>query len=69
MVALVLLRVLLRAGNKRNVPLVGLLGLMALANGVFHLSVLEVLALSALSALYAQDLTRPPPLPPAARRR
>ena len=53
-VALVLLRVLLRAGNKRNVPLVGLLGLMALANGVFHLSVLEVLAVSALSALYAQ---------------
>ena len=53
-VALVLLRVLLRAGNKRNVPLVGLLGLMALANGAFHLSVLEVLAVSALSALYAQ---------------
>ncbi|GMV74720.1 MAG: hypothetical protein AMXMBFR78_16710 [Rubrivivax sp.] len=52
-VALILLRVLLRAGNKRNVPLVGLLLVMALANAVFHLSVMGVLGLSATSAMAA----------------
>ncbi|HNT38090.1 MAG TPA: NnrS family protein [Rubrivivax sp.] len=53
-VAIVLLRVLLRAGNKRNVPLVGLLLLMALANAAFHLSVMGAIELPAMSALYAQ---------------
>lgn len=54
LVAWVLLRVLLRSGNKRNIPLISLLLLMALANGVFHLSVLGLVALPAVSALYAQ---------------
>ena len=53
-VGAVLLRVLWRAGNKRNMPLVGLLFAMALANGVFHLAVLQWLAVPAMAALYAQ---------------
>ncbi|MEO7940562.1 MAG: NnrS family protein, partial [Burkholderiaceae bacterium] len=39
-VAIVLARLLLRANNRRNLPLVSLLGLLTLANLVFHLSVL-----------------------------
>ena len=53
-VAGLLLRVLLRAGNKRNIPLISLLLLMALANGVFHLSVLGLIGVPAMSALYAE---------------
>jgi len=53
-VALVLLRVLLKAGNRKNLPLIALLGLMTLANGAFHLSVLGLLNVSALSALYVE---------------
>lgn len=53
-VALVLLRVLIKAGNKRNIPLVSLLVLMALANLAFHLSVLGAIAVPAVAALYAQ---------------
>ncbi|QIL43381.1 NnrS family protein [Acidovorax sp. HDW3] len=53
-VALALLRVLIQSGNKRNIPLISLLLLMALANGAFHLAVLGVLTLSAVTALYAQ---------------
>lgn len=53
-VAAVLLRVLLKAGNKRNIPLISLLLLMAAANLVFHLSVLGVVAVPAVSALYAE---------------
>ncbi len=53
-VALALLRVLIQSGNKRNIPLISLLLLMALANGAFHLAVLGVLALPAVTALYAQ---------------
>lgn len=53
-VALVLLRVLLQAGNKRNIPLIGLLLLMGVANLLFHLSVLQVLALDAIRVLHAQ---------------
>ena len=53
-VALVLLRVLFQARNKRNVPLISLLVLMAAANGVFHLSVMQVLQVPALPALYAE---------------
>ena len=53
-VAAVLLRVLLKAGNKRNIPLISLLLMMAAANLVFHLSVLGALAVPATSALYAE---------------
>ena len=52
-VALILLRVLLRSGNRRNLPIAGLLGFMALANGVFHASVLGWLNLSPQVPLYA----------------
>lgn len=52
-VATVLVRLLLRAGNRRNLPLAGLLGLLTLANLVFHLSVLGVLELAPARALYA----------------
>jgi len=53
-VALVLLRVLLKAGNRKNLPLIALLGLMTLANGAFHLSVLGLLDCPAMSALHAE---------------
>lgn len=53
-VAIVLLRVLLQAGNKRNVPLISLLVLMSVANAIFHLSVLKVVAVDPLRPLYAQ---------------
>ena len=52
-VAAVLARVLLRAGNRRNLPLVGMLLLLTLANGVFHASVLGLLPLAPLQALHA----------------
>lgn len=52
--AAVLLRVLILAGNRRNIPLISLLLGMALANLMFHLSVLGVVQVSALSALHAQ---------------
>lgn len=48
-----LLRVLVRAGNRRNLPLIGILLLLALANLAFHLSVLGVIGLSPVQALYA----------------
>ena len=53
-VALVLLRVLIKSGNKRNIPLVSLLVLMSIANLVFHLSVLGAIAVPAVAPLYAQ---------------
>jgi len=52
-VGVLLLRVLLRAGNQRNLPLIGILLLLALANLAFHLSVLGTIALSPVHALYA----------------
>jgi uncharacterized protein involved in response to NO len=52
-IAGVLLRVLLRAGNRRNLPLVGLLLLLTLANGLFHASALGLLELDPLQALHA----------------
>lgn len=52
--AAVLLRVLLKAGNKRNIPLISLLLLMATANLAFHLSVMGAIALPALGALHAE---------------
>ncbi len=51
-VATVLVRLLLRAGNRRNLPLAGLLGMLTLANLVFHLSVLGMLELPPVRALY-----------------
>jgi len=53
-VALALLRVLVQARNKRNIPLISLLLAMAVANGVFHLSAMGVLQVPATSALYAE---------------
>ena len=53
MVAIVLVRVLLRAGNRRNLPLAGLLGLLTLANLAFHLAALGYLDLPPVRALYA----------------
>ncbi|MEO7851178.1 MAG: NnrS family protein [Rubrivivax sp.] len=52
-VAAVLADVLLRAGNQRNLPLVGLLLALSLANGVFHLAVLGTIDVSPMRALYA----------------
>jgi uncharacterized protein involved in response to NO len=51
--AIVLMRLLLRADNRRNLPLAGLLGALALANLLFHLSVLAYLPLPPVQALYA----------------
>ena len=52
-VALVLLRLLLRAGNTRNLPLAALLLLLSAANAAFHLSVLGLLDLAPTRALHA----------------
>jgi uncharacterized protein involved in response to NO len=46
-------RVLQRAGNKRNMFLVALLGLLALANAVFHASVLGWLDIAPARPVYA----------------
>jgi len=53
-VALILLRLLVQAGNKRNMPLISLLFLMAVANGVFHLSILSLISVPAMKTLHAQ---------------
>jgi uncharacterized protein involved in response to NO len=52
-VAIVLARLVLRARNHRNLPLVGMLSLLACANVGFHLAVMEVLQVSALAPMYA----------------
>lgn len=52
-VAGVLMHVLVRAGNRRNLPLVGLLLALSLANGVFHLAVLGTIDASPMRALHA----------------
>lgn len=52
-VAVLLARLLLRAGNRRNLPLISLLGLLTLANLAFHLSVLGVFDLAPVRGLYA----------------
>lgn len=54
LVAIALLRVLVKAGNKRNIPFISLLLLMTVANGVFHLAARGVVQINAMSALYAQ---------------
>jgi uncharacterized protein involved in response to NO len=53
LVAAVLVRLLLRAGNTRNLPLAALLLLLALANAVFHLAVIGTLEVPPLTALHA----------------
>ena len=52
-VSVLMIRLLLRAGNTRNLPLAAILGLLSLANLVFHLAVLELLDLPALQPLHA----------------
>ena len=52
-VAVILLRVLLRAGNRRNLPLIGVLLLLGGVNAAFHLSVLGVISLAPVPTLYA----------------
>ena len=46
-------RVLWRAGNRRNLPLAGVLATLAAANIVFHLAVLGIVDVSPVRALYA----------------
>lgn len=53
-VAVLLLRVLIAARNKRNLPLISLLLAMAVANAVFHLALLGVISAPPLTALYAE---------------
>jgi uncharacterized protein involved in response to NO len=53
LVALILVRILLKARNHRNLPLGLLVLLLALANLLFHLAVMGVLALPAVTPLYA----------------
>ena len=53
LVAAVLARLLMRAGNYRNLPLAGLLLLMSLANAAFHGAVLGWIDWAPLSALHA----------------
>ncbi|MBU6260657.1 MAG: NnrS family protein [Burkholderiales bacterium] len=52
-VAAALATVLVRAQQWRNLPLAGLIVLLALANGAFHLAVLGVFAFDPLRALFA----------------
>jgi len=53
LVAAILVNVLLRARNHRNLPLALILGLLASANLVFHLAVMGVLKVPAITPLYA----------------
>lgn len=53
LVAALLGAVLLRAGNRRNLPLVALLVLLALANAAFHLAWLDLIEMPAVRALHA----------------
>ena len=52
-VAAVLIRVLLRARNRRNLPLAGILLLLSLANLCFHLAVLGLIDIAPMRALHA----------------
>jgi uncharacterized protein involved in response to NO len=53
LVAAVLVRLLLRAGNHRNLPLALILLLLACTNLTFHLAVMGLLQISALEVLFA----------------
>lgn len=52
-IALIFTRLLLRAKNRRNLPLAGILMALATTNVVFHLAAAGMLAVSALAPLYA----------------
>lgn len=49
-------RVLHRAGNKRNMFLVGLLTLLAIANGVFHAAAMQLIPVSQFAPVHAAIL-------------
>jgi uncharacterized protein involved in response to NO len=53
LVAAILVNVLLRARNHRNLPLALILALLASANLVFHLAVMDVLKVPVIAPLYA----------------
>ena len=53
LVAAVLTAILLRAGNRRNLPLAAILVLLAAANGVFHLAALGIVDVPPMAALHA----------------
>jgi uncharacterized protein involved in response to NO len=53
LIAGIFARVLMRAGNRRNLPLAGVLGGLAAANIVFHLGMLGLVPVPPLRALYA----------------
>ena len=53
LVAAILLNLLLRAGNRRNLPLVLMLALLSGANAVFHLAVAGLLDVAPVRPLYA----------------
>ena len=53
LVAGLLTAVLLRAGNRRNLPMVGILLLLAGANAVFHLASLGLVDVAPMTALHA----------------
>ena len=52
-VAGLLTAVLLRAGNRRNLPLAGILLLLAIANAIFHLASLGLIDAAPMTALHA----------------
>jgi uncharacterized protein involved in response to NO len=52
-VAVIFLRLLLRARNRRNLPLAGILILLSVSNVAFHLAVTQSLPISPLSPLHA----------------
>lgn len=53
LVAVIFVRLLLRAGNRRNLPLAGILMLLAVANLCFHAAVLGWLDIQPVRALHA----------------
>ena len=53
LVAAVLVDLLVRARNRRNLPLAGILVLLSLANGAFHLAVIGTISMAPLTALHA----------------
>jgi uncharacterized protein involved in response to NO len=53
LVAIILAKVLLRAGNRRNLPLVVILLLLSLANAAFHAGVAGVIDIAPVRALHA----------------
>jgi uncharacterized protein involved in response to NO len=53
LVAAVLVDLLVRARSRRNLPLAGILVLLSLANGAFHLAVIGTISMAPLTALHA----------------